>query len=106
MRRFMVAGGLLAALGLGAGCGVDEELHNKTVADLNRTKQELADCQKKGADQEAEITRLKGEGEKLDKRLTQLGQERGTLSLDLEQAKKRMDELKKAQEAAEKRNAQ
>jgi len=104
MRNWIVAGGLTCALV--AGCGVDEELHNKTVADWNRTKQELADCQKKGADQEAEIARLKGEGEKLDKRLAQLGQERGSLSLDLEQARKRMEELKKAQEAAEKRNAE
>jgi len=103
MHKWIVAGGLAAML---VGCGVDEDIHNKTVADLERTKQELADCQKKGSEHEAEIAKLKADGEKMEKRLTQLGQERGTLSLDLEQAKKRMEELKKAQEAAEKRNAQ
>ena len=105
MRSFALRAGLVIAALL-VGCGVDEDLHNKTVADLNRTKQELADCQKKGTEQASEIDQIKAENAKLGNRLTQLGQERGAISLDLEQAKKRMEELRKAQAAAEARAAQ
>jgi chemotaxis protein MotB len=103
MRTWFVAGGLAAVL---IGCGVDEELHNKTVADLNNTKKALADCEQKGAAQNEEITKLKGDNQKLSDRLGQLGQERGALTLSLDDAKKRMEELKKAQAAAEARAAQ
>jgi chemotaxis protein MotB len=96
MRRWIVAGGIAAML---VGCGVDEDLHNKTVADLNRTKQELADSQK-------QASQLKDERQKLQDRLAQLGAKEGALSGDLEQAKKRMLELQRAQAAAEARNAQ
>jgi chemotaxis protein MotB len=96
----------LLLFALAGGCGVDEDLYNKTVADLNRTKQELGECQKQSTAQQDEINKMKSDAEKMGMTLTKLGQERGSLTLDLEQAKKRMDELRKAQAAAEARAAQ
>jgi chemotaxis protein MotB len=94
------------ALSVLVGCGVDEELHNKTVADLNNTKKALSDCEQKGQQLTEENGKLKDENKKQSDRLAALGQERGSLSIDLEASKKRLDEMKKAQAAAEARAAQ
>jgi chemotaxis protein MotB len=103
MRKWVLTGGFAALL---MGCGVDEELHNKTVADLNNTKKALSECETAGKQKDEKIASLEGDNKKMTDRLTALGQERGTLSVDLEQAKKRLDEMKKAQAAAEARAAQ
>jgi chemotaxis protein MotB len=103
MVRWMIAGSVALAL---TGCGVDEEIHNKTVADLNHTKQMLADCQKTGEAQAKDLAAQKEQQSKLEWRLAQLGQERGSLTVDLAKANKRMEELRKAEAAAEARAAQ
>jgi chemotaxis protein MotB len=99
------------------GCGVNEDLYNATVKDRDAQKQKLADT---AADLEKERTQHKRDVDARDARvavlankLTSLGQnvsrletERGNLGGELEEAQKRMEELKKAQAQAEARAAQ
>jgi len=104
----------LTLLCLGAalvgGCGVNEDLYNAKVAELNKTKAELDQanaiataakkaCDKRQAELDAQNTALKD-------RLTALGQDMTSMQGNLADAKKRMDEMKKAQEQAEKRAQQ
>jgi chemotaxis protein MotB len=112
MTKTMLAGiGLLVATCAPlSGCGVDQDLYNARVAELNKTKSALDEekhsaaeakrkCDEKQAQLDAENTKLKD-------RLAGLGQNMSTMSTDLDAAKKRMQEMQKAQEAAEKRAAQ
>jgi chemotaxis protein MotB len=103
----------LAVTALGAGCGVDENVYNAAVKDrdakaeaLKKTQAEL-DAEKAAHIKEADRAAI------LAKKLTSLGQdvsrletERSGLGGELEQANKRMEELKKAQAQAEARAAQ
>jgi len=103
----------LALSALGAGCGVDENVYNAAVKDrdakaeaLKKTQAEL-DAEKAAHIKEADRAAI------LAKKLTSLGQdvsrletERSGLGGELEQANKRMEELKKAQAQAEARAAQ
>jgi chemotaxis protein MotB len=98
---------------LGTGCGVDENVYNAAVKDrdakaeaLKKTQAEL-DAEKAAHIKEADRAAM------LAKKLTSLGQdvsrletERSGLGGELEQANKRMEELKKAQAQAEARAAQ
>jgi chemotaxis protein MotB len=91
-------------------CGIKEELYNAKVAELQKTQAEL-DTQKRAADEarrncEATQARLDKENQTLKFRLKELGQKADSTSADLEAARKRMDELRKAQEIADKRAAQ
>ena len=96
-----------------AGCGVNEDLYNATVKDRDAQKQKLADTQ---AELDKERAAHQKDADKLaaaTKKLSALGQdvsrletERGNLGGELEQAQKRMEELRKAQAQAEARAAQ
>ncbi len=94
----------------GAGCGVNQDLYNAKVAELGKTKAALDQSQKDADDAKRkcakEQARLDGENAKLKARLTELGQNMNTMTTDLDAAKKRMDEMKKAQEIAERRAQQ
>ena len=103
----------VALAAAGAGCGVDENVYNAAVKDrdakaeaLKKTQAEL-DAEKAAHIKEADRAAI------LAKKLTSLGQdvsrletERSGLGGELEQANKRMEELKKAQAQAEARAAQ
>ena len=103
----------LAMATLGAGCGVDENVYNAAVKDRDAKAAELT---KTKAELDAETAARKKEADRaamLAKKLTSLGQdvsrletERTGLGGELEQANKRMEELKKAQAQAEARAAQ
>jgi len=113
---------LLAALAAGflvatAGCGIDEQVHNAALKDRDAQKQKLAETTdalaKERAQHRADVDARDARVLVLTKKLESLGQdvsrletERGTLGGELEQAKKRMDELRKAQVQAEARAAQ
>jgi chemotaxis protein MotB len=100
-----------------AGCGVDEEVYNAAIKDRDAQKAQLAATK---GDLELEKTTHKKDVESRDarvsvltKKLESLGQdvsrletERTGLGGELDQAKKRMEELKKAQAQAEARAAQ
>ena len=111
IRSFVLATALVA--GTTAGCGIDEEVHNAMIKDRDAQKQKLAEAQ---ADLDKERVAHKKDTDRLagaTKKLSALGQdvsrletERGTLGGELEQAQKRMEELKKAQAQAEARAAQ
>jgi chemotaxis protein MotB len=114
---------LLSAISLGslaaaaAGCGVDENVYNAALKDRDAQKQQLATTS-------SELDREKAAHRKdtdardarilvLENKLTSLGQdvsrletERQGLGGELDQAKKRMEELRKAQAQAEARAAQ
>jgi chemotaxis protein MotB len=102
----------LAALQAG-GCGIDENVYNAAVKDRDAQKQKLAETQ---SDLDKERAAHKKDADKLataTSKLSALGQdvsrletERGNLGGELEQAQKRMEELKKAQAQAEARAAQ
>jgi chemotaxis protein MotB len=99
------------------GCGVNEDLYNATVKDRDAQKAKLADTQKQ-LDQEKtqhqkDVDARDARVAVLSNKLTSLGQdvsrletERGNLGGELEQAQKRMEELRKAQAQAEARAAQ
>ncbi len=103
---------------LGAvGCGVNEDLYNATVKDRDAQKQKLADTQKQ-LDQEkaqhrkdvdardARVAVLANKLSSLGQDVSRLETERGNLGGELQEAQKRMDELRKAQVQAEARAAQ
>ena len=102
----------VAALGA-AGCGVDENVYNAAVKDRDDQKQKLAatsaDLDKERAQHKKDLDRnavLTNKLESLGQDVSRLETERGTLGGELDQAKKRMEELKKAQAQAEARAAQ
>jgi chemotaxis protein MotB len=111
--RLIAATSLSLAMALGAGCGVDENVYNAAVKDRDAKAAELT---KTKAELDAETAARKKEADRsamLAKKLTSLGQdvsrletERSGLGGELEQANKRMEELKKAQAQAEARAAQ
>jgi chemotaxis protein MotB len=106
------------ATALGAvGCGVNEDLYNATIKDRDAQKQKLAatqsDLDKERAQhhkdvdaRDARLLVLTNKLESLGQNVSRLETERGNLGGELEQAQKRMEELKKAQAQAEARAAQ
>jgi chemotaxis protein MotB len=114
----MVASCVSLALAVGgAGCGVNQDVYNAAVKDRDAKTQELA---KTKSDLDAEKTAHHKDVDARDarvavlsKKLTSLGQdvsrletERTGLGGELDEAKKRMEELRKAQVQAEARAAQ
>jgi chemotaxis protein MotB len=101
---------LSLAVALVGGCGIDKEVYEAKVAELNKTKADL-DQQKRDADaarRKCAATQAKLDAENLAmrNRLTALGQDMSKLSTDIDTARKRMAEMEKAKEAAEKRAQQ
>jgi chemotaxis protein MotB len=101
---------LLAAVVFVGGCGIDKEVYEAKVAELNKTKAEL-DQQKRDADEakrrcDATQAKLDAENMAMKQKLTALGQDISKLTSTSEEDKKRIAELQKRQEAAEKRAAQ
>jgi chemotaxis protein MotB len=97
----------LAAILAASGCGIDKEVYEAKVAELNKTKAALEQT-KRDADEakrkcDAQQKKLDAENIAMKARLADLGQDMSKLSTDMETAKKRMAELQRAQEAAEKR---
>jgi chemotaxis protein MotB len=102
---------------VGAGCGIDEDVHNAVLKDRDAQKQKLAETQsaldKEKAAHRADVDSRDARVLTLTKKLESLGQdvsrletESGSKSAELESAKKRMEELRKAQVQAEARAAQ
>ena len=98
---------LLALLG---GCGISEDIYNAKVAELNKTKSALdeetrsaAEAKKKCDEMQA---KLDAENNILKQKLVALGQDLSSTTSNLDAAKKRMEEMAKAQQAAEKRAQQ
>jgi chemotaxis protein MotB len=113
LSSFLVA----AVATLGSGCGIDEQVHTAALKDRDAQKQKLAETQtaldREKAAHKADVDSRDARVMVLTKKLESLGQdvsrletERGTLGGELESAKKRMDELRKAQAQAEARAAQ
>jgi chemotaxis protein MotB len=101
---------LFAAAMLVGGCGIDKEVYEAKVAELNKTKAEL-DQTKKDADEarrkcDAQQARLDAENMAMKQKLQALGQDLSKLTSTSEEDKRRIAELQKRQEAAEKRAAQ
>jgi chemotaxis protein MotB len=101
----------------GAGCGVDQEVHNAALKDRDAQKQKLAETQaaleKEKAAHKSDVDSRDARVSVLTKKLESLGQdvsrltsEAGTKDAELVQAQKRMEELRKAQAQAEARAAQ
>jgi len=101
---------LLAAVVLVGGCGIDKEVYEAKVAELNKTKAELDQSQKDAAEAkrrcDATQARLDAENMAMKQKLTALGQDISKLTSTSEEDKKRIAELQKRQEAAEKRAQQ
>jgi chemotaxis protein MotB len=74
-------------------------------ADLKKAQDALADRSKSLDDATAQNAELRGELERLGKNVDKLLADKGTLSSALTQAKDRLDELRKAQAAADARTA-
>jgi chemotaxis protein MotB len=101
---------LWLAVALVGGCGIDKEVYEAKVAELEKTQKELdqqrkdaAEAKRKCDEQQA---KLDAENAAMKARLAALGQDMSKLSTNMEEAKKRMAELQKQQEAAEKRAQQ
>jgi chemotaxis protein MotB len=106
----------LIAFGAGA-CGVDENVHNAALKDRDEKARELAATKdalaseqsahkKDVASRDARVSALTKKLESLGQDVSRLETERTDLGGELESAKKRMEELKKAQAQAEARAAQ
>jgi len=107
----------VSGVGLLAGCGVDQEVYDAAIKDRDQQKQKLAELQtaddKEKAQHKKEVETRDQRIGVMSKKLESLGQdmsrletERGNLGGELETAKKRMEELRKAQAQAEARAAQ
>jgi chemotaxis protein MotB len=112
-RTLILAATTFAAALSAAGCGVDENVYNAAVKDRDDQKQKLAattaDLDKERAQHKKDLERsavLTKKLESLGQDVSRLETERGTLGGELDSAKKRMEELKKAQVQAEARAAQ
>ncbi|MGZ3408257.1 MAG: OmpA family protein [Polyangia bacterium] len=101
---------LFAAVALFAGCGIDKEVYEAKVAELNKTKAELDQTQKDAAEAkrrcDAQQAKLDAENMAMKAKLTSLGQDISKLTSTTEEDKKRIAELQRRQEAAEKRASQ
>jgi chemotaxis protein MotB len=101
---------LFMAVALVGGCGIDKEVYEAKVAELNKTKAQLDQTQKDAAEAkrrcDAEQARLDGQNMAMKSRLAALGQDLSKLSSNAEDDKRQIAELKKRQEAAEKRAQQ
>jgi chemotaxis protein MotB len=101
---------LLVAVALVGGCGIDKEVYEAKVAELNKTKAELDQTQKDAAEAkrrcDATQAKLDAENTAMKTRLAALGEDLSKLSSTAEEDKKRIAELQKRQEAAEKRAQQ
>jgi chemotaxis protein MotB len=105
------------ASALVAGCGIDEQVYNAAVKDRDAQKEKLAETNRaldnEKAQHKKDVDVRDARNLVLTKKLESLGQdvsrletERGNLGGELEQAQKRMEELRKAQAQAEERAAQ
>jgi chemotaxis protein MotB len=101
---------LFAAIVLVGGCGIDKEVYEAKVAELNKTKAQLdqqtrdaAEAKRKCDERQAQ---LDAENMAMKQKLTALGQDLSKLTSTSEEDKRRIAELQKRQEAAEKRAAQ
>jgi chemotaxis protein MotB len=112
----LLALSLAVAVGASA-CGVNQEVHNAALRDRDAQKAKLAETQvaleRESASHQKDIDGRDARILVLSKKLESLGQdvsrletERGTMGGELEQARKRMEELRKAQALAEARAAQ
>jgi chemotaxis protein MotB len=99
------------------GCGVNQDVYNAALKDRDAQKQKLAATQsdldkeraqhQKDVDaRDARVLVLSNKLESLGQNVSRLETERGNLGGELEQAQKRMEELRKAQAQAEARAAQ
>jgi chemotaxis protein MotB len=113
----LTLGSAVLATTLFGGCGVDENIHNAALQDRDLQKQKLAETttaleaeraqHKKDVDaRDARVAVLTQKLESLGQDVSRLETERGTLGGELQQAQKRMEELRKAQAQAEARAAQ
>lgn len=113
---FLAAASCAMALGA-AGCGVDETVYNAAVKDRDAQKQQLSATQtsleqekvahRKDSDvRDTRILALENKLKSLGQDVSRLETERQGLGGELDQAKKRMEELRKAQVQAEARAAQ
>jgi chemotaxis protein MotB len=107
----------LVSAGAVSGCGVDEEIYNAALKDRDTQKRLLAETKteldKEQMQHKKDVAAREARVGVLSDKLTALGQdvsrletERTGLGGELDQAKKRMEELKKAQAQAEARAAQ
>jgi chemotaxis protein MotB len=113
---FALIAGAVSMTGV-CGCGVDEGIYNAAVKDRDAQKAELAktkaDLETEKAAHQKDLEARDARAKMLSDKLLALGQdvsrletERSGLGGELEQAQKRMEELKKAQAQAEARAAQ
>lgn len=108
---------LSASMPMMNGCGVDQQIYDAAVKDRDQQKQKLAEAQaandaekaahkKDVAARDQKIDTLKTKLESLGQDVSRLETERGNLGGELETAKKRMEDLRKAQAQAEARASQ
>jgi chemotaxis protein MotB len=116
-RTLILAMASVAAVALSAACGVDEQVYNAALKDRDAQKQKLAETEtsldkekaqhRKDVDaRDARVLVLENKLKSLGQDVSRLETERGTLGGELEQTKKRIEELRKAQAQAEERAAQ
>jgi chemotaxis protein MotB len=101
---------LFAAVALMGGCGIDKEVYEAKVAELNKTHAELDQTRKDAAEAkrrcDEQQAKLDSENLAMKAKLTSLGQDISKLTSTTEEDKKRIAELQRRQEAAEKRAQQ
>jgi chemotaxis protein MotB len=101
---------LFLAVALVGGCGIDKEVYEAKVAELNKTKAELDQAQKDAAEAkrrcDEQQAKLDAENMAMKQKLVALGQDISKLASSSEEDKKRIAELQARQQAAEKRAAQ
>ncbi|HEX4460214.1 MAG TPA: OmpA family protein [Polyangia bacterium] len=101
---------LLVTVVLAGGCGIDKEVYDAKVAELQKTQNELEQQRKDAAEAKRQCderqAQLDNENLAMKTRLKALGQDISKMSGDMDAQKRQMAEMQKRQEAAEKRAQQ
>ena len=101
---------LLVTVALAGGCGIDKEVYDAKVAELQKTQNELDQQRKDAAEAKRQCderqAQLDNENLAMKTRLKALGQDISKMSGDMDAQKRQMAEMQKRQEAAEKRAQQ
>ena len=107
MRRTLT---LLLLLGVAPGCGIPKDQHNATLAELAKIRGELDETSKSKAALEQQLRDLEKQNADLKSRVEAMGtdigkaeRDKATMASDLANMKKTLEDLKRAQAAAEKR---
>lgn len=97
--------GFVAMAFLGAGCGIDEQVHKKALDDLAKSQQEVQNLTAAKEELEGKLSDLEGKLGNVSSEKEQTAVQLASMQTDLKTTEAELAQLRKQREAAEKRLA-